>query len=166
MIRLKFLSFVNAVHIINIVCLPANSTHFLQPLDVAFFRPLKQRWRKVLDDYKSSRGKKASTLSKEVFPRLLKNLQGAVYLGEDNHNDNLFNTRAPSSLHEVTFPGNLEGARVSTLKKCKHVGWNWPAFKYEIDYDWKDIVKKNVKAIPVNNRGQFLFPDLEEEWGK
>ena len=56
---------------------------------MAFFRPLKQRWQKVLDDYKSSRGKKASTLSKEVFPRLLKNLQGAVYLGEDNHNDNL-----------------------------------------------------------------------------
>ena len=281
----------------------------MQPLDVAFFRPLKQRWRKVLDDYKSSRGKKASTLSKEVFPRLLKNLQGAVYLGEDNHNDNLvsgfrkcgsvpFDPKVPlerlpdsnvphlnessqdvssrvsnavieilrdmrgvddtktkkkrkiavqpgrsirsEDLHEeeaieassktnvpqeetendqdesvsnidlsytednvdVTdaaclpdkqnasretqsdvgtfvivqyegsrFPGKVtscdeEGARVSTLKKCKHVGWNWPAFKYEIDCDWKDIVKKNVKAIPVNNRGQFLFPDLEEEWGK
>ena len=285
-------------------------THFLQPLDVAFFRPLKQRWRKVLDDYKSSRGKKASTLSKEVFPRLLKNLQGAVYLGEDNHNDNLvsgfrkcgivpfdpevplerlpdsnvpdlnessqdFSSRVSNAVIEILrdmrgvddtttkkkkrkiavqpgrsirsedlheeeaieassktnvpqeetendqdesvsnidlsytednvdvtgaaclpdkqnasretqsdvgtfvivqyegsrFPGKVtscdeEGARVSTLKKCKHVGWNWPAFKYEIDYDWKDIVKKNVKAIPVNNRGQFLFPDLEEEWGK
>ena len=246
---------------------------------MAFFRPLKQRWRKVLDDYKSSREKKASTLSKEVFPRLLKNLQGAVYLGEDNHNDNLVSgfrkcgivpfdpevplERLPDSnvpdlnessqdvsskvsnavieilrdmrgvddtttkkkkrkiavqpgrsirsedLHEeeaieassktnvpqeetendqdesvsnidlsytednvdVTdaaclpdkqnacretqndvgtfvivqyegsrFPGKVtscdeEGARVSTLKKCKHVGCNWPAFKYEIDYD-------------------------------
>jgi hypothetical protein len=29
------------------VCLPPNATHLLQPLDVAFYRPLKGNWRKV-----------------------------------------------------------------------------------------------------------------------
>ena len=29
------------------VCLPPNATHLLQPLDIAFYRPLKGYWRKV-----------------------------------------------------------------------------------------------------------------------
>ncbi|KAJ8892002.1 hypothetical protein PR048_004567 [Dryococelus australis] len=33
----------------RIPCLPANSTHLLQPLDVAFYGPLKRYWRNVLD---------------------------------------------------------------------------------------------------------------------
>ena len=33
-------------HDIEFVCLPPNSTHFLQPLDVAFFGPLKRSWKK------------------------------------------------------------------------------------------------------------------------
>lgn len=33
---------------IRMIFLPANATHITQPLDVAFFRPLKENWRKVL----------------------------------------------------------------------------------------------------------------------
>lgn len=32
---------------IYFVCLPPNSTHLTQPLDVAFFRPMKAAWRKI-----------------------------------------------------------------------------------------------------------------------
>ena len=69
------------------------------------------------------------------------------------------------------FPGKIvslddEGALVSTLRKCKHVGWTWPTFKDEIDYDWEDVLKCNIEAIPLNSRGTFKIPDLEEEWGK
>ncbi|KAF0710907.1 Uncharacterized protein FWK35_00034345, partial [Aphis craccivora] len=35
---------------IDFVYLPKNSTHLTQPLDVGFFRPLKQAWRKELND--------------------------------------------------------------------------------------------------------------------
>ncbi len=35
---------------ISIVCLPANSTHFLQPLNVAVFSPVKTAWRKIVSE--------------------------------------------------------------------------------------------------------------------
>ena len=56
------------------VCLPPNATHLLQPLDVAFYRPLKGYWRKVLDEWKAGRKKAAQTLSKDIFPSLLTKL--------------------------------------------------------------------------------------------
>lgn len=39
---------------IRFVCLPPNSTHLTQPLDVAFFHPLKEAWRKIMSEYKQS----------------------------------------------------------------------------------------------------------------
>lgn len=56
------------------ICIPKNSTHICQPLDVAFYGPLKQMWRKILDEWKMSLQKKSQTLSKEAFPSLLKKL--------------------------------------------------------------------------------------------
>jgi hypothetical protein len=35
---------------IDFIFLPPNSTHITQPLDVAFFRPLKGSWRALLHD--------------------------------------------------------------------------------------------------------------------
>lgn len=47
-----------------------NSTHFMQPLDVAIFAPMKKKWRVILNGWrKSSRTK--GTLPKEYFPNLL-----------------------------------------------------------------------------------------------
>lgn len=60
---------------IAFVALPPNSTHLTQPLDIAYFRPLKCHWRKVLDEWKSSpAGQKLPTVPKNVFPILLKKL--------------------------------------------------------------------------------------------
>lgn len=39
-------------HNIRFVLLPPNATHLCQPLDLAFFCPLKGAWRKVLDEWK------------------------------------------------------------------------------------------------------------------
>ena len=49
------------------VCLIANSTHLLQPLDVAFYGHLKRHWRKILDQWKTSCSKKAQTTTKDKF---------------------------------------------------------------------------------------------------
>ncbi|KAK3774888.1 hypothetical protein RRG08_007247 [Elysia crispata] len=59
---------------IAFICLPANATHLLQPLDVAFFGPMKTRWRSVLIEYKLSKAKNAGIIPKDVFPKLLKKL--------------------------------------------------------------------------------------------
>lgn len=57
------------------LCLPPNSTHLTQPLDVAYFRPLKVGWRSVLCDWKASDiGHKDTTLPKGLFPRMLSRL--------------------------------------------------------------------------------------------
>lgn len=55
------------------ICLPPNSTHLTQPLDVCFFRPVKSEWRKVITDYKS-KPTKLGALDKTVFPVLFKKL--------------------------------------------------------------------------------------------
>lgn len=54
---------------ISFILLPPNSTHMTQPLDVSVFQPLKAKWRQILRDWKKS---KKGVISKDVFPRLLK----------------------------------------------------------------------------------------------
>lgn len=60
------------------VCLPKNSTHLTQPLDVAFFRPLKTYWRAILDHWKTRKQKTSQTVTKESFPRLLNTLYSNI----------------------------------------------------------------------------------------
>lgn len=60
---------------IYFICLPPNSTHLTQPLDVAFFHPMKVAWRKILSDWKTTpEGIKNPILQKQSFPKLLKKL--------------------------------------------------------------------------------------------
>jgi len=65
-------------HNIEFVFLPANSTHLTQPLDVAFFRPLKVAWRKILTTWKNGPGKKESSVPKQRFPALLNLLMSSI----------------------------------------------------------------------------------------
>lgn len=53
---------------ISFVLLPPNSTHLTQPLDVAYFRPLKIKWRQVLNSWKE---KNKGVVPKTQFPRLV-----------------------------------------------------------------------------------------------
>ncbi|CAH1959591.1 unnamed protein product [Acanthoscelides obtectus] len=55
---------------IAFVCLPKNSTHLTQPLDVGFFRPFKMSWRSVLLRWKQSH-LSSTTVDKKDFPYLL-----------------------------------------------------------------------------------------------
>lgn len=72
---------------IRFICLPPNSTHLTQPLDLAYFRPLKIKWRQVLTEWKQSEsGKSVATLPKDMFPRLLKK---ALVILEENVSENM-----------------------------------------------------------------------------
>ncbi|CAG5035752.1 unnamed protein product [Parnassius apollo] len=52
----------------------ANSTYLTQPLDVAFFSPMKIAWRNILLKWKKSDGKTQASVPKGCFPKLLKKL--------------------------------------------------------------------------------------------
>ena len=58
-------------------CLPPNTTHLLQPLDVGVFAPVKSAWKSILKRYKlETRGER---VSKEVFPSLVAQLWDASF---------------------------------------------------------------------------------------
>lgn len=63
---------------ISFIFLPGNSTHLTQPLDIAFFRPLKIHWRNILTTWKQGGGAKLATVPKNVFPTLLKKLLNQI----------------------------------------------------------------------------------------
>lgn len=62
-------------HDISFICLPANSTHLTQPLDMAYFAPLKRGWRKILSEWKENGGFTCATLQKQDFPLLLEYIE-------------------------------------------------------------------------------------------
>ena len=64
---------------IRFICLVPNSTHLSQPLDVAFYGPMKRIWRKILKDWKM-RNQSFTTLPKDSFPKLLKELMDTLNL--------------------------------------------------------------------------------------
>ncbi|XP_072384619.1 uncharacterized protein [Diabrotica undecimpunctata] len=69
---------------IKFVCLPANSTHLTQPLDVAYFRPMKIAWRNILVEYKTL-NVNTNLIPKGTFPTLLKKLVEIISVnGEKN----------------------------------------------------------------------------------
>jgi hypothetical protein len=58
---------------VHFIFLPPNSTHLLQPLDVAYFSSLKSNWRSILTAWRNTaQGKKYVALPKGIFPQLLK----------------------------------------------------------------------------------------------
>ena len=59
---------------ISFICLVPLSTHLSQPLDVAFYGPLKRKWCKILKNWKVQNPGQ-TTLPKDSFPRLLKQLE-------------------------------------------------------------------------------------------
>ncbi|CAK1601538.1 unnamed protein product [Parnassius mnemosyne] len=71
-------------HNIRFIFLPPNSTHHTQPLDVAFFGPLKREWRRILTDYKV-RHPSSNTLNKQIFPELLKMLLDATKITQSKN---------------------------------------------------------------------------------
>ncbi len=69
---------------IRYIFLPENSTHLLQPLDVAVFSPMKREWRRILADWKeesSQHNQVYATIPKSVFLSLLKKLLEKDYSG-------------------------------------------------------------------------------------
>lgn len=55
---------------IEIIGLPPNSSHITQPLDVSFFHPFKETWKKIVPKWKNDQ--QVMKLKKDHFPLVLK----------------------------------------------------------------------------------------------
>ena len=64
-------------HDIKFICLIPFSTHLTQPLDIAFFGPMKRKWRGLLDAWKRE-DPRCTTMPKDKFPMRLKALHEAL----------------------------------------------------------------------------------------
>lgn len=52
---------------IKFIFLPSNYTHLTQPLDVAFFHPLKITWRAILEEWKKGPERAEASLPKDIL---------------------------------------------------------------------------------------------------
>ena len=72
---------------IKFICLPLNSTHLTQPLEVAFLKPLKVIWRKILNDFCKTKVRiKKQSIPKDIFPQLLSKFMKALKEGKSKEN--------------------------------------------------------------------------------
>ena len=96
---------------IRFIFLPPNSTHLTQPLDVAFFRPLKIAWRKTLSEWKSKQKHACGTIPKDEFPALLKQVVTAVGLDKSKNLQEGFRACGICPLDEKVVLARLPSGR-------------------------------------------------------
>ena len=64
----------------QLMLLPSNTTHILQPLDVGVYGPLKKAWKRILAEYKLKT--RTGNIGKVEFPKLLQQLWGRSFKPE------------------------------------------------------------------------------------
>ncbi|KAJ8948224.1 hypothetical protein NQ314_008461 [Rhamnusium bicolor] len=67
---------------IEIFCLPAHTSHLVQPLDVGVYKAVKASWRGILRNYYNETGYK--NVDKLVFPTLMKKISESACLSRAN----------------------------------------------------------------------------------
>ena len=80
---------------IRFVCLRPNSNHLCQPLDVAYYGPMKKHWRDILIKWKTD-CHKTGNLQKEVFPRILNELVSKL---QEKGSENVMNGFAKCGIY-------------------------------------------------------------------
>lgn len=96
---------------IRFVCLVPNSTHLTQPLDVGFFRPVKEAWRTVIGAYKKA-NVKIALIPKNDFARILKKCLFEM------------DTVKTKNIKSKTYTNRIYENLKSAFKKCGVVPFN------------------------------------------
>jgi len=122
---------------IAFVCLPPNSTHLCQPLDVTFFGPMKKQWRNLLLEWKSQK-QSTVTLPKEKFPGLLKQLMKKL---QENQKENL----------------------ISGFKKCGIVPVSAEAIKSRLPSQDSNASTDDLNASTVSQTVSSVVTDMLNE---
>lgn len=122
---------------IRFAFLPSRSTQITQPLDVAFFGPLKKSWRQILLKYKTENPKQTS-LNKCHFPLLLNQLIEAANMKSQN----ILSGFKATGIH----PFNP----YEVYKKMPE--YEDDGIKYDIDQVLLDYFKENKHPNPIKPR--------------
>lgn len=157
---------------IKFVCFPPNSTHLLQPLDVAFYGPLKRMWRRVLDEWKVKSSKKVKTVTKDMFPKMLTKLYAHLYPNSIEHSDNIVSGFRTCGIHpldkDVVLRRLPDGksaqeslvseAVLEVLKSCRGVGDEPPqkkARRKKVSVEaGKSIAVEDIVAATTSNEDE------------
>ena len=153
-------------HYIQFCFLPSNSSHMTQPLDVAFFRPMKIAWRKIILQWKKGPGRKKATIPKDEFPRLIKELSNEL---AQNQCDNLkagFKKCGISPLNKHKILGRLpkEKQIENPVNKAENEAAVDDAFIQilkEMRYDSIPEIRKRKKKINVSPGKNIKGTDFE-----
>lgn len=146
---------------IRFVCLPPNSTHLTQPLDVAFFAPMKRSWRDILRKWKESdSGSKFATIPKDLFPRLLKELMASL---EEKQRDNLTAGFAKCGIHPLNKQRLLDRLPENQPVDKESIG---EAFveqleKKRAEFLTKDGPRRKKKKLQVPAGKSITFQEVE-----
>ncbi|CAF1329785.1 unnamed protein product [Didymodactylos carnosus] len=98
------------VNDILLLCIPPDSTHVLQPLNVTFFKPIKQKYREILSEYyRTSRYK---NVTKDIFPTLLNKLFNSSAVRKVNIIKGFMNTGI--------YPLNRRSINSAKILKCNN----------------------------------------------
>ncbi len=154
-------------HDIHFIFLPPNSTHLTQPLDVAFFAPLKKAWRDILTKWKMGPGRDMSSVPKDKFPRLLNNLLKKVDPNASASIKNGFRKCGiiPINKEEVLkmLPSQTIESETQAISEREMIDQTFvnvlKAMRYEDTASAKKTKKSKLKVLP----GQSVTVDSSSE---
>lgn len=125
---------------IRFICLPPNSTHILQPLDVSYFGPLKNCWKGLLRDWKK-KNPNVNVLAKSTFPFVL----AALFGNMENQKQNVISGFAGCGL----YPLNRE-----RVKR-----------KLPLDLNTSTSNDSGISAMPIGAAAESLLTFMQQQRG-
>ncbi|KAJ8911488.1 hypothetical protein NQ315_010860 [Exocentrus adspersus] len=136
-----------------------------QPLDVAFFRPLKGAWRKILEKWKMREGKKAASIPKDKFPHMLKELMMKI---EDNKAANVkagFRKSGiyPLNRHEVFSRLPQMSDEIEATEAAEHVSRAVVEVLKDLRYSTTPNTQRKRKKIVVTAGKSVIGADFQAE---
>jgi len=143
---------------IELVMLPPNSTHIMQPLDISFFRPFKDLWKKCVPKWKNQEG--VAQIKKEHFQLVLKftldnmkNEKNVVVSGFKGSGLYPFNSKA------VDYDILQKGKKSKQTIHQKEINNSAPD-----NVEDKQFLLKFEKNLPADTLSEFKNAAISRSW--